>query len=55
MIKYNDLLEMAKPTFKECGLKLNKVNIGVWAKLNGWKRIRKSENGVINYYYKQIL
>lgn len=55
MIRYNDLLNMAKPVFKECGLKLNKVNIGVWAKLNGYKRIRKVENGEVIYYYKKLV
>lgn len=54
MITYDELCEIAKPIFKDCGLNINKVNVGVWAKLNGYERRRKLIDGKIIYLYTQL-
>lgn len=47
---FNEIAEICK----ENGLKSDKVSVGIWAKSNGYKSIRKTEHKIVTrYYYKE--
>lgn len=47
MYRYEELKHLAI----QAGVPDNKVSIGIWLKLNGWKKIRKNIDKKITYFY----